>query len=93
MLTCRHVHVSPHCFILTEACSCRLELAYFAGKISKNRLVCENAVALTSGAVKEKQYFENLNDLESYLTFRHINAYASFEFMRKLGYASASCYQ
>ena len=28
-------------------CSCRLELAYFAGKISKNRLVCKNAVALT----------------------------------------------
>ena len=46
MLTCRHVHVRPHCFILTEACSCRLELAYFAGKISKNRLVCKNAVAL-----------------------------------------------
>ena len=43
---CRRVHVRPHCFILTEACSCRLELAYFAGKISKNRLVCKNAVAL-----------------------------------------------
>ena len=42
----RHVHMRPHCFILTEACSCRLELAYFAGKISKNRLVCKNAVAL-----------------------------------------------
>ena len=37
---------SPHCFILIEACSCRLELAYFTGKISKNRLVCKNAVAL-----------------------------------------------
>ena len=36
----------PHCFILTEACSCRLELAYFSREISKNRLVCENAVAL-----------------------------------------------
>ena len=36
----------PHCFILTEACSCRLELAYFSGQISKNRLVCINAVAL-----------------------------------------------
>ena len=36
----------PHCFILTEAGSCRLELAYFAAKISKNRLVCKNAVAL-----------------------------------------------
>ena len=46
MLTCRHVHVRPHCFILTEACACRLELAYFAGKISKNILVCKNAVAL-----------------------------------------------
>ena len=45
---CRHVHVRLHCFILTEACSCRLELAYFAGKISKNRLVCENAVALAN---------------------------------------------
>ena len=33
-------------FILSEACSCRLELAYFAGKISKNRLVCKNAIAL-----------------------------------------------
>ena len=42
----RHVHVRTHCFILTEACSCRLELAYFAGQISKNRLVCKNAVAL-----------------------------------------------
>ena len=30
--SCRHVHVRPHCFILTEACSCRLELAYFAEK-------------------------------------------------------------
>ena len=47
MLTwCRHVHVRPHCFIVSEACSCRLELAYFAVKISKNRLVCKNAVAL-----------------------------------------------
>ena len=39
----------PHCFILTvltKVYSCRLELAYFAGKISKNRLVCKNAVAL-----------------------------------------------
>ena len=43
---CRHVHVRPHCFMLIEACSCRLELAYFAGKISKNRLFCKNAVAL-----------------------------------------------
>ena len=32
MLTCRHVHVRPHCFILTEACTCRLELAYFVGE-------------------------------------------------------------
>ena len=46
MLTCRHVHVRLHCFILTEAYSCTLELAYFAGKIAKNRLVCRNAVAL-----------------------------------------------
>ena len=43
---CRHVHVRPHCLILTEACSCRLELAYLAGNMSKNRLVCKNAVAL-----------------------------------------------
>ena len=43
---CRHVHVRPHCFILTEAYSSRLELAYFARKISKNRLVCKNAVTL-----------------------------------------------
>ena len=43
---CQHVHVRPYCFILTEACSCRLELAYFTGKISKGRLVCKNAVAL-----------------------------------------------
>ena len=35
-----------HCSILTEACSCALVLAYFAGKIAKNRLVCKNAVAL-----------------------------------------------
>ena len=46
MLACRHVHVRPHCFILTKEYLCRLELAYFAGKISKNRLVCKNAVAL-----------------------------------------------
>ena len=46
MLICRHVHVRPHCFILTEACSCWLEVAYFVGKISKNRLVCKNADAL-----------------------------------------------
>ena len=46
MLTCRHVHVRLYCFILTEACSCTLELAYFAGKIGKNRPVCKNAVAL-----------------------------------------------
>ena len=43
---CRHVHVRPQCFILTEACTCGLELVYFAGKISKSRLVCKNAVAL-----------------------------------------------
>ena len=43
---CRHVHVRPQCFIFTEACSCRLDLAYFAGKKSNNRLVCKNAVAL-----------------------------------------------
>ena len=45
---CRHVHVRPHCFILTEVCSCRLELAYFAEKISKNRhrQVSKNVVAL-----------------------------------------------
>ena len=41
---CRHVHVRPHCLILTEACSCRLELVYFVGKISENRLVCKNAL-------------------------------------------------
>ena len=47
MLTCQHVHVRLHYFILTEACSCTLELAYFAGKIAKNRnMVCKNAVAL-----------------------------------------------
>ena len=33
-------------FILTEVFSSRLELAYFAGKISKNKLVCKNAVVL-----------------------------------------------
>ena len=42
----RQVHVRLHCFILAEACSCRLELGYFAGKLSKNRPVCKNAVAL-----------------------------------------------
>ena len=46
ILTCRHVHMRPHCFMLTEARSCRLELAYFAGKMSKNRLVCKIVVAL-----------------------------------------------
>ena len=34
-----------NCCILTEAWSCRLELAYFAEKIFKNRLACKNAVA------------------------------------------------
>ena len=43
---CRHVHLRLHCFILTEACWCRLELAYFAEKMSKTRLVCKNAVVL-----------------------------------------------
>ena len=43
---CPHVYVRPHCFILTEECSCGLEQAFFAGKISKNRMVCKNAVAL-----------------------------------------------
>ena len=33
-------------FILTEVCSCVLELAYFAGKTYKNRLVHKNIVAL-----------------------------------------------
>ena len=32
MLACRHVHVRPHCFIFTVACSCRLELSLFYGK-------------------------------------------------------------
>ena len=41
---CRRVHSRLHCFILTEACSCRLDLAYFAEKISKNRLACKNAI-------------------------------------------------
>ena len=50
MSTCRYdihnVHVRPHCFILTEDYSCILKLAYFAGKISKNRLVYKKAVSL-----------------------------------------------
>ena len=36
----------PHCFILSEACSYRLDLAYFAIEISKNRLFCKSAFAL-----------------------------------------------
>ena len=43
---CRKVQVRPHWFILNEACSCRLKQPYFAGEISKNRLVFENTVAL-----------------------------------------------
>ena len=39
MLACRHVHVRPHCFV-------DWNVAYFAGKISKNRLLCKDAVAL-----------------------------------------------
>ena len=35
MLTCRHVHVGLHCFILTEACSQRLELAHSLEKYLK----------------------------------------------------------
>ena len=46
MSTSRHDVDMFTCFILTEACTCRLELAYFAGIISKNRLVCKNAFAL-----------------------------------------------
>ena len=42
----RHVYERPHCFNLTEACSCGLVLAYFARKISKNILVCKNAVSV-----------------------------------------------
>ena len=45
MLLSNHMFPSlatrTHCFILTEACSCRLELAYFTGK----KMVCKNAVA------------------------------------------------
>ena len=37
--------MTPHCFIFTETKSRALELAYFAGKLSKNRPVCKNAVA------------------------------------------------
>ena len=44
---CRYVHMMLLCFILTESCSCRLELDYFAGKISKIRLVCKKEVALS----------------------------------------------
>ena len=36
----------PWFYPYTEVCSCRRELACFAGKISKNRLICKNAVAL-----------------------------------------------
>ena len=37
MLTCRNdvdmfMHARPHCFFLTEGCSSRLQLVYFAGK-------------------------------------------------------------
>ena len=48
LLTCRHDvdQGRPHCFILNEARSYRLELAYSAGRIPKNRLVCKNSVAL-----------------------------------------------
>ena len=50
MLTCRHDVDMFKCgrifFTLTEARSSRLELAYFRGNISKNRLVCKDAVAL-----------------------------------------------
>ena len=45
ILVCRHVHVRPNCFIITKACSCKLELAYFGGQLYKNRLFCKNAVA------------------------------------------------
>ena len=30
-----HVHMRPHCFTVTGACSCRLELVYFAEKYRK----------------------------------------------------------
>ena len=43
---CRLVHVRQHCFILTEASSCTLELAYFAKKMSNTGQVCKNALAL-----------------------------------------------
>ena len=53
MLTCLHDNDRftwgrMYCFVFTEACTCRLELAYFAEKISKNRhrQVYKNVVAL-----------------------------------------------
>ena len=43
MFTCLH---DVDMFTSGRIILCRLELAYFAGKISKTRLVCKNAVAL-----------------------------------------------
>ena len=42
MIECRHIQERPHCFTHLD----RNWPIYFAGKISKNRLVCKNAVAL-----------------------------------------------
>ena len=42
---CWHVLVRPHCFIITEACSCRLELPILWEKYLKIGL-CKNAIAL-----------------------------------------------
>ena len=76
ILTCRHVHVRPHCFMLTEACSCRLELAYFAGKMSKNRLVCKNVVALAyHGSCRLLVMGSCLPEFPSYLHLRPRSRY------------------
>ena len=45
MLTCRHAHVRPHCLILTEACSSRLEWSISREKYLKIDWSVKNAVA------------------------------------------------
>ena len=78
MSTCQHVHMRPHCFIFTEACSRRLEpLAYFAGTIPENRLVCKKAVALLV-------YYRScrLLGVGSCLGLTHVNGKMSYLFFQ-----------
>ena len=79
-----------HCFILTEACSCTLELAYFTGKIAKNRLVCKNAVALAYYVILDfclmKTRSEISHDYRDYIVFKTLHLHEKL----KLAFSNSS---